>query len=89
MAPDDPSDSVREFRFKHGSYHVIIIVDADGAGSVRVIGDFFIEPPIDEKKASLVETLNMLSIARHLAWEEYTKLGGSIEELNTQRVKKL
>jgi len=68
---------------------VIIIVDAQGAGSLRVIDDLFIEPPGEEKKLALSETINMLSIARHLVWDEYVRLGGSVEELTTQRVKKV
>lgn len=86
MDPDDPE---RELRFRYGPYHVVITVDPDGGGSARVVDHFYVEPPPDEKRKALAAALKMLSIARHLTFDAYVADGGTIEELNTQPVKKL
>lgn len=81
MAPDDPG-SVRELRFRHGANHIIVTASPDGTGTVSVHGNL-IESPVDQedRKAALMATLKMLSIARHAVFEEYTQAGGTLEEL--------
>ncbi len=84
MAPDDPA-SVRELRFRHGSSHIIVIASPDGTGHVRVHGSL-VEMQVDhaERKAALMATLKMLSIARRAVFEAYIKVGGSLEELHNE-----
>jgi hypothetical protein len=81
MSPDDLNGK-RELRFKHGSYHVILTAALDGTGNIIVTDDFH-EKPEDQAvaKEAVRDAVKMLSIARHIAWKEFVKLGGSAEEL--------
>ena len=83
MAPDDPS-GIRELRFRHGSNHVIVTVSPDGSGTVRVIGGVYNEIAGDERKDALKAALKMLSVARHLVFEEFVETGGTVEELREE-----
>ena len=78
----DDLTGTRELRFKHGKYHVIVTAATDGTGSIRVTDDFHQKPedPAVAKEA-VRDAVKMLSIARHIAWKEFLKLGGSAEEL--------
>ncbi len=84
MAPDDPG-SVRELRFRHGAHHIIVTASPDGSGQVRVLGDVqHMEVPALAKKAALKATVKMLSIARRWVFEEFLKVGGTVEELRDE-----
>jgi hypothetical protein len=72
----------RELRFKHGTNYVIVTAAPDGTGTITVTDDFN-EPPQDPAvtKEAVKDAVKMLSIARHIAWKEFVRLGGSAEEL--------
>jgi hypothetical protein len=72
-----------------GEHHVIVIAKPDGTGTVQVFDDLYITPSSDEKRAALADALTMLSIARHLVFEEYEREGGTVDDLRTSPVKKL
>lgn len=78
---DDPT-GVRELRFNYKGHHVIITAAFDGTGSIKVTGDF-IERPVEPAaaKEAVRDAVKMLSIARHIAWKEFVKLGGTAEDL--------
>jgi hypothetical protein len=84
MSPDDPNGT-RELRFKYDRYHVIITAAMDGTGKISVTDDFH-EKPEDQgvAKAAVRDAVKMLSIARHIAWKEFVKLGGCAEELRDE-----
>lgn len=80
MAPDDPG-GVRELHFRFGRYHILVTASPDGDGAVRVMDDFYNEPPDDVRKDALATVMAMLSNARHWVFEAYLNAGGSVEEL--------
>jgi len=81
MSPDDLA-GLRELRFKHGRYHVILTAALDGKGTITVTDDFHQAPDdLSVAKEAVRDAVRLLSIARHIAWEEFVKLGGTVEEL--------
>lgn len=84
MSPDDPG-GVRELRFRHGTLHVHITAAPDNSGEVKVFGAGIIDPAltptVPEQRDAIKSAVRMLSIARRLAFAEYLKLGGTVEEL--------
>jgi hypothetical protein len=93
MAPDDPS-GIRELKFRHGPYHIIVTASPEGTGSVKVIGGGLYDMKVsdEEAKEAVKATIKMISIARHWVFEEFKRLGGTVEELrqeSTAKVNKL
>ena len=80
MSTDD-RNKTRELRFRHGRHHVIIIANADGSGSINILDDFYKQADPESAKEAVKDAVKMLSIARHIAWKEFMKLGGTVEEL--------
>ena len=83
MSPDDRTGT-RELRFNYDKHHVIITAARDGTGDIKITDDFHQEA--EDKavaKAAVADAVRMLSIARHIAWEEFVKLGGTVEDLRS------
>jgi len=83
MSPDDPAGT-RELRFNYGRYHVIVTAAPDGTGSIAVLDDFYKTAEPDISKEAIRDAVKMLSIARHIAFEAFRRLGGTVEELRDE-----
>lgn len=76
--------NMAELRFKHDRYHVIINANLDGTGSINVLDDFYKMADPDGAKEAVRDAVKILSIARHIAWKEFMKLGGTVDDLKEE-----